>query len=65
MGSPATPYLTGPVTGPEYPMHFEPVTPQYRNVKNGMITSLTLKITDQAGNIITNGPEMTVVLHIQ
>ena len=30
-----------------------------------MINSLSLKITDQAGNIITNGPGMTVVLHIK
>ena len=30
-----------------------------------MINSLSLKITDQAGNVITNGPGMTVVLHIK
>ena len=53
------------VTGPEYSTCFEPVTPQYKKLKKGMITSLTLKITDQAGNILTNGPGMTVVLHIQ
>ena len=29
-----------------------------------MITSLTLKIMDQAGNIITDGQQVTVVLHI-
>ena len=34
-------------------------------VKNGMITSITLTITDQAGSIITDGPGTTVVLHIQ
>ena len=53
------------VTGPEYSMHFEPVTPQYTKLKNGMINSLTLKITDQYNNMITNGPGTTVVLHIQ
>ena len=29
-----------------------------------MITSLTLKIVDQANNIIADGPGATVVLHI-
>ena len=53
------------VTGPEYSMRFEPPTPQYKALKNDMITSLTLKIMDKAGNIITNGPGMTVVLHIK
>ena len=45
--------------------HFEPATPQYKKLKNGGITSLTLKITDQAGSIITDGPGTTIVLHIQ
>ena len=53
------------VTGPEYSMCFKPRTPQYKKLKNGMITSLTLKITDKNNNIITNGPGTTVVLHIQ
>ena len=53
------------MTGPEYSMFFEPVTPQYKKLKNGMITSLTLQITDQAGNMITNGPGTTLVLHIK
>ena len=44
--------------------HFEPHTPQYKKLKNGMITSLTLRITDQNNTIITNGPGTTVVLHI-
>ena len=43
------------VTGPEYSMHFEPVTPQYKKLKNGTITSLTLKIMDQTGKVITDG----------
>ena len=57
MENPATPYLL--IT------HFEPVTPQYKALKNDTITSLTLKIIDQAGNIITNGSGTTLVLHIK
>ena len=53
------------VTGPEYFTHFEPVTPQYKVRKNGTITSLTLKITNQNNNIITDEPGTTVVLHIK
>ena len=46
-------------------IHFEPHTPQYKKLKNGEIVSLTLIITDQNNNVITNGPGTTVVLHIQ
>ena len=53
------------ITSPEYSTHFEPVIPQYKKLKSGMINSLTLKITYQNGNIITIGPGMTVVLHIR
>ena len=53
------------VSGPEYSMHFKPATPQYKKLKSDMINSLCLKITDQAGNIITDGPGTTVVLHIK
>ena len=53
------------VTGPEYSTHFEPCTPQYKKLKYGTITSLTLRIMDQAGNIITNGLGTTLVLHIR
>ena len=64
-GQPSNTLFTFYVTGPEYSTHFEPLTPQYKKLKSGMINSLSLKITDQAGNIITNGPGMTVVLHIK
>ena len=37
----------------------------YKALKNDMITSLTLVITDRANNIITDGPQVTVVLHIR
>ena len=44
---------------------FEPDTPQYKALKNGEFTSLTLKVTDQNNNVITDGPQVTVVLHIR
>ena len=53
------------VTGPEYSTCFEPVTPQCKKLRHGEIISLTLKIMDQAGKIITDGLGTTVVLHIQ
>ena len=43
---------------------FEPQTPQYRKLKNRKFTSLNLRITDQNNNLITDGPQVTVVLHI-
>ena len=43
--------------------HFESQTPQYRKLKNGEFTSLNLRITDQNNNIITDDPQVTVVLH--
>ena len=64
-GRPSNTLFTYHVTGPEYSMHFEPRIPQYKKLKSGMINSLSLKITDQAGYIITNGPGMTAVLHIK
>ena len=42
----------------------EPQTPQYKKLKNGEFISLTLRITDQNNNVITDGPQVTVVLHI-
>ena len=56
--------LTYHVTSNEDFTRFEPCTPQYKALKNDTITSLMLKIMDQAGNIITDGPQVTVVLHI-
>ena len=44
--------------------HPTPHTPQYKKLKNGEFTSLTLRITDQNNNVITDGPQVTVVLHI-
>ena len=62
---PSNTLFTYYVTGPEYSTHFEPCTPQYKALKNDMITSLTMKIMDQANNIIADGPQVTVVLHIR
>ena len=64
-GRPSNTLLTYYVTSPEYYTRFEPHTPQYKALKNDTIPSLTLKIMDQAGNIITDGPGTTVVLHIK
>ena len=46
-------------------MRFEPQTPQYRKLKNGEFTSLNLRTADQNNNVITDGPQETVVLHIR
>ena len=53
------------MTSPEYFTHFEPQSLQYKKLKNDTITSLTLAITDQNNNIITDGLEITVVLNIR
>ena len=44
--------------------NFEPVTPQYKKLKNREFTSLTLRMADQNDNSITDGPGMIIVLHI-
>ena len=64
-GRPSNALFTYYVTGSEYSTCFKPCIPQYKALKNGMITSLTLKITDQNNNIMTDGPQVTVVLHIK
>ena len=43
---------------------FEPQTPQYKALEGSQIVSLTLRITDQNNNVITDGLGTTVVLHI-
>ena len=64
-GRPSNSLLNYHVTSNEDFTSFEPRIPQYKKLKNGEFTSLTLRITDQAGNIITDGPQVTVVLHIR
>ena len=64
-GRPSNTLFTCYVFGSEDFMHLEPATPQYKKLKGGQIVSLTLRIMDQAGNIITDGSGTTVVLHIR
>ena len=63
-GRPSNSLLIYYVTSNEDITHFEPQNPQYKKLKNGEFTSLTLRITDQNNNVITDGPQVTVVLHI-
>ena len=63
-GRPSNVLLTYHMTDDKDFTHFEPHTPQYKKLKNGQFTSLTLRITDQKNQIITDGPQVTVVLHI-
>ena len=64
-GHPSNTLFAYYMPGSEDFTRFEPQTPRYKKLKYGEIVSLTLKITDQNNNIITNGPGTTVVLHIQ
>ena len=64
-GRPSNTLFTYFVTSLEYFTRFEPQSPQYKKLKNDTITSLTLAITDQNNDIITDGLEVTVVLHIR
>ena len=61
---PSNELLTHHVTDDKDFTRFEPQTPQYRKLKNGEFTSITLTITDQNNNVITDGLQVTVVLHI-
>ena len=63
-GRPSNELLIYHVTDDKDFTHFEPQTPQYRKLKNGEFTSLSLRIADQNNNVITDGPQVTVVLHI-
>ena len=57
--------LTYHVTDDKDFRHFEPQTPQYRKLKNGEFTSLNLRIMNQNNNVMTDGSQVTVVLHIR
>ena len=63
-GRPSNELLTYHVTDNKDFMRFEPQNPQYKKLKIGEFASLTLRITDQNNNVITDGPQVTVVLHI-
>ena len=64
-GKPCDTLFTYFVTSPEYFTCFEPQSPQYKKLKNDTITSLTPAITDQNNDINTDGPEVTMILHIR
>ena len=64
-GRPSNTLFTYHVTDDKDFMCFEPQNPQYKKLKNLEFTSLTLRITDQNNNVITDGPQVTVVLHIR
>ena len=63
-GRPSNTLFTYHVTDDEDFTRFEPQTPQYKKLKNGEFTSLTLRITDQNNNVITDGLQVTLVLHV-
>ena len=64
-GKPSNILFTHYVTSSECYTLFEPKSPQYKKLRNDAITSLTLAITDKNNDIIADGPEVTVVLHIR
>ena len=64
-GRPSNELLTYYMTDDKDFMCFKPQNPQYKKLKNGEFTSLNLRITDQNNNVITDGPQVTVVLHIR
>ena len=61
-GRPSSTLLTYHLTADEDFTCFQPKIPQYKKLKNREFTSLTLTITCQNGNIITDGWQVTVVL---
>ena len=63
-GRPSNVLLTYHVTADEDFTCFEPNIPQCTKLKKGEFASLTLRITDQNNNVITDGLQVTVVLHI-
>ena len=63
-GRPSNELLTYHVTDEKDFTRFEPQNPQYKKLKNGEFTSLNPRITDQNNNVITDGPQVTVVLHV-
>ena len=64
-GRPSNSLLTYHATDNKDFTHFEPQNPQYKALKKGEFTSLNLRITDQNNNVLTDGPQVTVVLHVR
>ena len=63
-GRPSNELLTYHMTDDKDFICFKPQNPQYKKLKNGEFTSLNLRIADQHNNVITDGPQVTVVLHV-
>ena len=63
-GRPSNELLTYHVTDDKDFTRFKPDITQYKKFKNGEFISLTLRITDHNNNVITDYPQVTVVLHI-
>ena len=63
-GRPSNSLLTYYVIDDKDFTRFEPQNPQYKKLKNGEFTSLNLRMTDQNNNVITDDPQVTLVLHI-
>ena len=64
-GRPSNVLFTYYVTSSECYTLFKPQSPQYKKLKNDTVTSLTMAITGQNNDIITDGLETTVVLNIR
>ena len=64
-GRPSNELLTYHVTDDKDFTRFEPQNPQYKKLKNGEFASLNLRVTNQNNNVIIDGPQVTVVLHIR
>ena len=64
-GRPSNSLLTYHVTSDEDFTRFKPQNPQYKKLKKGEFTFQNLRITDQNNNVITDGPQVTVVLHVR
>ena len=64
-GRPSNELLTYYMTDDKEFTHFEQQNPRYKKLKNEEFTSLNLRITDQNNNVITDVPQVTVVLHIR
>ena len=63
-GRPSNSLLTYYVADDKDFTHFEPQIPQHKKLRNGEFTSLNLRIMDQNNNVITDGLQVTVSLHI-
>ena len=64
-GRPSNSLLTYYMTDDKDFMHFKPQNPQYKKLKKGEFSSLNLRMMDQNNNVITDGRQVTVVLHIR